>query len=405
MSSTGFSPNFTKHRRPLYELVLNMSGGPICVAALLVGSTLSKSHNIKDGIASIAVSGMLLCIYGGLVGLAGYKTGLSTGGLLERAFGKGGSPVVILVIAISLTGWYAVQTSLFGNVIHALLPKAGVLTQPNVASAWGGILMLSTALFGYRGLSFLSLFSVPLLLLLTTTGLIQALLSATATDLLQNSSRPIADAITFIFGGLAVGATCISDFTRYARRPLHVWISVVISFLIVNSYMIASGFATSAASGKGDLLFSMMSLGLGIPALLILVLGQWTTNDDNLYSSSLAIASAVPSLKKYLIVISLGLSATFFAVIGFSDYFTSYLTALGIGIPPLGGIVIVNEMLVYNNTTGMRFVRLNAFLAWGAGVWAGIFVKAGIPTLNSIVVAAIAYYLATRIEGSRKSGI
>src|SRR5690625_6821981 len=81
-----------------------------------------------------------------------------------------------------------------------------------------------------------------------------------------------------------------------------------------------------------------ITLGLGIPAILVLTLAQWTTNTSNLYSSSLGLAVLFPNTSKKLITLVAGIIATTLAILGIFDIFVVFLSFITIFIPPVGGI-------------------------------------------------------------------
>ena len=84
--------------------------------------------------------------------------------LARYPFGRKGSKIVGLVFAASMLGWFSYQCGYFGETIHLLQPDAA-WASPKVATFWGGILMMSTAIIGFKGMTLLSMHS-PLLLIM-----------------------------------------------------------------------------------------------------------------------------------------------------------------------------------------------------------------------------------------------
>lgn len=386
-------------RRPLVELILNMSGGPICVAALFAGASLASGLTVQESALAVLFGGLVLVVYGALLGLIGTRTGLSTGMLLRHTFGDVGSRVATVIITLTLVGWYAVQTGFFGDTLHAMFPNGGFLTESKVAAIWGGLLMLSTAYFGYRGLSMLSLVAVPLLVVLCAWGISRAIGDTDLQAYIPKEKNSVGNAITFIVGALAVGATTTSDITRYAKKSSHTWIVCLVSFLLVNSFMLLGGVATVVSTGSPDLMAALLKLGMGASALLILILGQWTTNDDNLYSSSLAITSSIPKLKKSSVVMVMGVVATALAALGMANHFVPFLMLLGVLIPPLGGVLLADH-LFNTSDAGSRSKKYNpiAFASWALAAFAGWLIPIGIPTITSILTAFVSFVVISRMS-------
>jgi cytosine permease len=390
-----------EQRRSLFTIGLNMMGGPICVAALLLGSSLAQSLTLRDCIVAVVCGGIVLSGYGGLLGLVGTRRGLASGMLVRETFGQGGAILLGAVVAISLGGWYAVQTAMFGDVIATLFPLGGFLTNPKVASVWGGLLMLSTALFGFRGLSILSLVSVPLLVILTVFGVWRVISGHDVLAFTPPTPGSISTIVTMLIGAFSVGATITADVTRFSRNARESWIACVAAYLVTNAFMLLSGAAIAMATGSGDLLAAMVALGMGLPALFILIAGQWTTNDDNLYSASLAITAAFPKVSKSSVVVVIGVTATVLATLGFSNLFVPFLMTLGVTIPPIGGVLIADQLVVRPRTQRKGAATALAFLSWAAGIFAGYFIPLGIPALNAIGAAFLIFSIASLMRSRR----
>src|SRR5690625_3776400 len=77
----------------------------------------------------------------------------------------------------------------------------------------------------------------------------------------------------------------------------------------------------SKALGTDDLMVIFITLGLGIPAILVLTLAQWTTNTSNLYSSSLGLAVLFQNTSKKLFTLVAVIIYTKLAIIILFDHF------------------------------------------------------------------------------------
>lgn len=394
MADYATEPVPAESRRSLASVSFVLAGVPLCVAGLLAGAAVSQILPLAQGLEAAVIGGVIVTIYAAIIGVVGARTGCSTTLLLQEAFGRIGAALVTVVLAVCLSGWYAVQTGFFGQTIQAIFPAGGVLTSTPIAALWGGLLMLSTAYFGFRGLSFLSMVAVPLIIILAVWGV-----WAATGDINLWSAKPemkgtIGQAVTLVVGSFAVGATVNADITRYSRNVMHALIATIIGFFIANVFILVSGAVTAAATGSGDLIAAMTILGLGVPALLILVLGQWTTNDNNLYAVSLNMAGAFPQLKKSHLVVVCGLGATICAVFGIADRFVPFLLWLGILIPPIGGVLIAHHVILKNrwlSAISPGRISVPAFLAWLAGSATGALLQYGAPAVNSIVTSLIVY--------------
>ena len=388
--------NDPEHRQPLLHVALVLAGGPLCVPGLLVGAALTKDLSLGGAMLAAAVGCLGVTLYAGCTGALGARTGRSTGELLYGVFGPLGARIVAGAIGVCLAGWYAIQTGFFGRTVHALFPEGGLLTSVEGAALWGGLLMLISALFGFRGLARLSVVAVPLIVLLTLTAVVKV---AWAPDLwAEKPPRPGAfgAAVTMVFGSFAIGATVNPDMTRFCRSTAHAWIATVVSFFFVSMYIFGCGAVTSLATGSGDLITAMVGLGLGAFAFTTLVLSQWTTNDNNIFYATTSLGSVLPGVKRATLVLIFGGVATLAGVLGLADGFEGFLLWLGVLIPPIGGVMIAHHALDHCrgvHSTAAVTVPLPAVTGLLMGAMIGGTLEWGSSAVNSIVAAAAVYTL------------
>lgn len=389
-------------RRPTWSVAVVAAGFCIAMSGLFTGSAMAAGLTLSEAIFAAVLGNIILAVYGGLVGAAGAHHGVSTTMLARHAFGRYGAMIIGAVWGITLVGWYSVQTGFFGQTINALWPAGGFITSVRIAALWGGLLMMVTAYIGYRGLSTLSTIAIPLLGILSLWGIVQALGMADIAGYVPPESFGIGKGITLAVGSFAVGAVVQADITRYARSSTAAWIATLLGYVVANSYIIIAGAVTSIATGDGDLPRAMLSLGLGVPALLVLIMAQWTTNDNNLYSSSLGLSNIV-RIPKPRIVLICGTAATLLGVAGVADLFVPWLSALSVLIPPIAGVLIADYYILrrsaYRFGPGTSYLGWNwmAFVAWAAGSATGFTLTAGIPALNSILATFAAYLVLMKI--------
>jgi cytosine permease len=90
----------------------------------------------------------------------------------------------------------------------------------------------------------------------------------------------------------------------------------------------------------------MLGLGWGILGMLVLVLAQWTTNDNNLYSSALAFAVIFRRWPKWVLTLGAGVIGILLALGGIYGQFPNWLMFLGVIIPPIAGIYVADYFVV-----------------------------------------------------------
>lgn len=388
-------------RRSLLSLSMVLIGFCISMAGLYTGAALIAGINIRDAIIAAIAGNVILTVYSGFVGSMGAREGVSTSMLIRHSFGSIGSKIISVIFAITLVGWYGYQCGFFGNTIHAMFPNLGFISEPVVAGIWGGLLMMTTAFVGFKGLSLLSNIAAPAIFVISGIGLAIASAKIGGWNAMlaipTEGSITIGAAITMVVGAFAVGGVIQPDVTRYAKNTKDSIVATAIGYIIAHSFVIIAGYAMCLVSGNSDVANAML-LVLGAPALIVLILAQWTTNDNNLYSSSLAFSNIIPAPKKKIVIVA-GIIATVLGAFGLVNYLTNWLLFLGTGIPPVAGIMIADYYIlnkgVYNYGKGITYkkIGIEAFIAWLLAVIVGFSFKWGISCLNSLVVGFVSYYI------------
>lgn len=401
-------------RKGFLSVAFVAAGYCICISGLYTGAAIAFGMSVKNAIVAVIVGNTILSVYGGLVGAAGVKEGVASAMLARHSFGRQGSKVIGILLAVVMLGWYAVQVGFFGSTMAALFPGGGFITSQYVAAAWGGILMMLTAYFGYKGLNLLSYIAVPAIAILSLIGVFLAVKGAGGWNEIVNITptepMTVGAAIVSIVGSFAGGAAAQSDITRYAKDAKTSWGGTIFGYLIANTFVIMAGFLITAATGESDLPVAFLAMGLGVAALLILILAQWTTNDNNLYTASLGLANCLPFTKHKIVVVT-GIAATIVGAMGLADYFTTWLSLLGVGIPPVAGVIICDYYLLrgqkYAYGPGTKYCKVNvwAFVGMFAGAIIGFTVQWGIASINSLVISIIVYYICMKIFGKANTGI
>lgn len=276
------------------------------------------------------------------------------------ALGRYGSYAVSVIVALSLFGWFGVQLDLFGSSLRNVLIDGLHIHIPSfVLVIIGGILMTTTAFIGYKAIEKLSLVAVPLLALLLIASLVRVMqgqsFQAVVDAPLTGESLTFGPAVSLIIGSLAVGVVIGPDISRYARTTKDAVISSFAGYFAGLSIVLVIAAILAKATSKTDIVEIMLDLGWGSAALIILILAQWTTNDNNLYSSALGFSAIFPKVPKSILTISAGVIGTIMALAGIYDNFIPFLNFLSAFIPPVGGIFVADFMM---NREKYQFAKL-----------------------------------------------
>jgi len=413
----GLMPVPEEQQKSNLNVMLVSAGWIIAISSLYIGGTLGLSMPFGEAVRAAILGQLIVAVIATLMGMLGAKYKVSTTLIARQAFGRHGSAIFGLVAAISLgIGWFAWQASFFGMTINTIFGANNFwLFEPKVASIWGGLLMFLTAYYGYKGLAALSYIAIPLIIILSTFGVTLAVESFggnlhSIADAQPISSRiSLIAAISSVMGGSIAGGIFFPDITRYVRGGyIKGALCAGLGYFIGGIFCIICGIIMSASvsiPGVGDVAnipAIMQALGLGIGGLMVLILGQWTTNDNNLYTGSLGLINVFNIPKKLAVVIMAAIGITISAM-NIQDYFVPFLIFLGTYIPPLAGVVLVDHWIFrgllmrdsYEFGVRTEYSKWNivALISALLGGYISTIIKIEYVSLLSILIAGAIYLL------------
>lgn len=399
-------------RQSLWSITIIRVGALATISQFMLGASLGFGMSFWEAFWATMLGSVILQVISFLLGYAGAREGLSTS-LLARwtGFGRYGSSIIGAVIAISCIGWFGVQNSVFANGI--VQATGGKLSLP-VAATITGLEVTVLVIFGFKLLSITASITVPLFLLAVGFGIYQVLSEHSILDLIgaTPAGEPLTmgAAATMVAGGFIIGAVITPDFTRFAKSGKDVFwmatIGVLIGELGIN--MIAVLLALAARTND---VVSIMVGTAGWFGALVVILSTVKINNLNLYSSSLGFTNIFDSLfniklNRGIVTLVIGIIGTVLSVIGILDYFVDFLVFLGVLVPPIAGIMLVEYFILKTHRQALDETRKEGTLpenigslhpitliAWVAGFASGYFVPLGIPSINSLVISGLVYLI------------
>ncbi|RYI27850.1 cytosine permease [Bacillus infantis] len=388
-----------KHRSGFWRMLVVMLGLTFFSASMWSGGTLGSGLTFMQFIGIVLAGNLILGAYTGALAYIAAKTGLSTHLLTRYAFGEKGSYLSSFLLAATQVGWFGVGVAMFALPVQKV---TGIDAYLLIAIA--GILMTATAFFGMKALAILSFIAVPLITILGSFSVFKATETVGGLDGLMQyqptEAIGLAAALTICVGSFISAGTLTPDFARFAQTKRSAVITTVIAFFIGNSLMFIFGAIGAIATGQSDISEVMFIQKLILPAILVLGLNIWTTNDNALYASGLGFSS-ITKISKSKVVIFNGIVGTILAMWLYNN-FVGWLTILGAALPPVGAIIMADYFIInrgkYKKFEQMTFKAVNwpAMIAWGAGVGAANFIP-GIPPVNALLGAAITFVVITKI--------
>ncbi|MEI7084611.1 cytosine permease [Pectobacterium versatile] len=399
-------------RLPFLNVALVHIGMLTALDQFMLGAVLGHSMTLSQAFLAIFIGSAIFGVVTVGLGYAGMKEGMS-GSLLARwcGFGRIGSVLIGLVIAVSLIGWFGVQNAVFAKALNfAMADKLGF----GWSAALSGIALTLLVAFGFRALRFTAKIAVPMFVIVVGYISIMTLSGHNIAELI--ASAPNGEAIsisagaTMVVGGCIVASLITPDMTRYSQKGKHVFwmtmLSIIVGEFMVNGLAIIIARALNTAD-----VVTIMSQAAGGIGLIAVIFSTLRVNDINLYSSSLGIANAIEGvtgkkLRYVSITLVIGLIGTLLSVAGILDRFIDFLTLLGVLFPPIIGVMLVDYYILRTHKTLLETSRAEgqlpdsaqtpligwpAIIASTVGAIVGLASEWGVPAFNSLLAASLLY--------------
>ncbi|WP_323109855.1 purine-cytosine permease family protein [Pectobacterium carotovorum] len=401
-------------RLPFLNVALVHIGMLTALDQFMLGAVLGHSMTLGQAFLAIFIGSAIFGVVTVGLGYAGMKEGMS-GSLLARwcGFGRIGSVLIRLVIAVSLIGWFGVQNAVFAKALNfAMADKLGF----GWSAALSGIALTLLVAFGFRALRFTAKIAVPMFVIVVGYISIMTLSGHNIAELI--ASAPNGEAIsisagaTMVVGGCIVASLITPDMTRYSQKGKHVFwmtmLSIIVGEFMVNGLAIIIARALNTAD-----VVTIMSQAAGGIGLIAVIFSTLRVNDINLYSSSLGIANAIEGitgkkLRYGSITLVIGLIGTLLSVAGILDRFIDFLTLLGVLFPPIIGVMLVDYYILRTHKTLLETSRAEgqlpdsaqtpligwpAIIASTVGAIVGLAFEWGVPAFNSLLAASLLYLI------------
>ncbi|EBI7046386.1 cytosine permease [Salmonella enterica] len=385
-------------------ILLGIAVTPVLLSSSSLGNQLSSSSLVTV----VLLGGLILTILAAITISVGEKARLPTYGIVKYAFGEKGAIAINILMAISLFGWIAVTANMFGHSVHDLLLQHGITLPVPLLVIAGCVVFVASTAFGFAVLGKVAQVAVPIIALV----LCYILYIATHSEVTAPAevvSMNTGVAVSTVVGTIIVLVATLPDFGSFVHNRKHALISAAVTFLIAYPLLYWAGATPSALSGQGSLLGAMTIFGAVLPGALLLIFACVTGNAGNMFQGTLVVSTLLTRFPKWQITIALGVLSAIVGSLDIMAWFIPFLLFLGIATPPVAGIYIADFFLYRRNgyqelvLTQEPQIKVLTFVAWilGAAVGfmtvKGLFTLTSIPSVDSIVVACIAYILLSRL--------
>ncbi|MCW2697333.1 MAG: cytosine permease [Modestobacter sp.] len=401
-------------RRSLGSVSAVWFGFPMILTNAIFGGTIVYGLGFWRGMAAIVVGNVVLALYVGALSYLAGRTGKNFALTAAETFGRRGAAIAAGFLSTVVIGWFAFQTGLTGATLHAALGWNETAT-----IALAGVLYIAITFVGIRALTVIGLIAAPLFVVLGGVALVFAARDGGFSGITSYAGGgpdagvlSIGAAITVVIAGFVDSGTMTADFTRWSRTGREAVLATLSAFpvanfiaLLVGGLIVAAGAATAPAVNGGDFLGILTSHGWVLSTLAVVFvfanLGSVCTHC--LYNGAVGWSQLTGSRMRVLTVV-LGVIGLIAALAGVWSHFATWLNLLGIFVPPIGAVLIVDQLLTrWAQRRPVSVLRVQPLLAWAIGAAGAYAVHRWAPHLSEaiagIVIGAVAYVAIQALSG------
>lgn len=387
-------------RKSLISTSIVLLGFTFFTATMWGGGKLGVAFDFKSLIGVVIAGNLLLGIYVGILGFIAYKSGLNSVLMGRFGFGDFGSKWPDFVLGFTQIGWYAWGTATVAIVFTKLLNLPEAINIPLMI--FFGFAFCWTAYIGYRGLEVLASVAVPAMCVLIIWSFVISTKKIGGMEgllaIVPTSPMGWGAAMTIVFGTFVSGGTQATNWTRFAKSANIAIFASMIAFFIGNGLMIFAGAYGAIVYQEADIVNVLATQGLLAVGILMLFLNIWTTQDNTIYNFSVAGCNLLRNSKRKRITIVGAGIGTLLAIFGMYNWLIPYLILLGTFIPPIGGVIMADFFYKHKGSyPKLKDVTFNKFNYTGIAAYVVAstvaYFSPGIPPINGIIAAVIAYIL------------
>lgn len=407
-------------RRSLVSVSAVWLGFPMILTCAVFGGMIVYSLGFWRGMLAIALGNLVLMLYVGSLSVVAGRTGRNFALTAVQTFGSRGYLVPSAFLATVVIGWFAFQTGLTGNILHTSLGW-----NERLITLLAGIGFLATTMLGIRALSVIGMIAAPVYVVLGAVAIWLAAQHTGAGSITSYaggagaSAMSLGAAVTLVIACFADSGTMTADFTRWSRSGRQAFLASASAFpfgnavaLVVGGVIVALGAATDPAKNGGSFLNILIGHGGVLVALaaafVFINLGSVCTHC--LYNGAVGWGQLTGTTMRKLTVV-LGVIGIVLAVVGIWTYFEQWLNLLGVIVPPIGTVLILDQLVLprlfpgrsERSTEPEAAVRWQPFAGWAAGSASALLTHVFAPWLSDAVVGILvtgAVFTAVYLVGS-----
>ena len=335
-------------------------GAGVSIAEILTGTYFAPLGMAK-GFLAIVVGHVIGCAMMLLAGLIGGYTGRSAMETVKMSFGRKGSLLFAALNVLQLVGWTAIM------IYDGALATNGILSVgPWVWCVVIGALILVWIAVGITDLGRINQIVMALLFLLTLVLCKVIFFGGSGAGAPAEEAMSFGAAVELAVAMPLSWLPLISDYTREAEKPFAATVASTVTYGVVSSWMYLIGMGAAIFTGQSDIAAIMVQAGLGIAALVILVLSTVTTTFLDAWSAGISSESIWDKLKGKHVAMAVTIIGTVGAILFPMDDITDFLYLIGSVFAPMIAVQIADCFLLKTDVSDREW-SVSRLAIWFVG--------------------------------------
>jgi NCS1 family nucleobase:cation symporter-1 len=388
-----------RNARPLrsFDLLAIWFGAGISIAEFWAGALLVPGVSLLQALLLIVLGHAIGNSLMGLVSMEGYDVGVPTMVLTRKALGEKGSYLPSALNYMQLIGWTAVMNIVGGKALDTVFVSLGYASNLKIWIAVMGMLNTLWALAGPRKWKWLERTSAILLLILVVWLTAVTLESVKEIDWSRGSSGlPLLQALDLVVAMPVSWLPLVADYSRLSSGAP--FLSTFLGYFASSGLFYFVGGLTNSYLGMSDPISIIAAYGLGIPALLVIILSTTTTTFMDIYSAAISFKNIRPDEPIWRQILLVGSAGLIIALLFPMEEYQWFLLIIGGAFVPLATIMIVDYYLVSKRRYDAEELiggklpkaRKTGISSWAIGFAVYMLISIYAPQIGSTIPSMIA---------------
>ena len=331
-----------------FQNALIWFGAGVSLAEILTGTSFAPL-GMARGFAAILIGHVIGCTLFFLAGLIGSRTGKSSMETVKLSFGQKGGLLFAFLNVLQLVGWTAIMIYDGALAIGGIFPVGHWVW----CAVIGGLIIVWIAA-GVTNLGWMNRIAMAALLVLTVL-LCKVIFFGNAPASVSGEAMSFGAAVELAVAMPLSWLPLVSDYTREAEKPFAATLASTVTYFTVSCWMYVIGMGAAIYTGESDIAQIMMRAGLGVAALVILVLSTVTTTFLDAWSAGISAESLCKNIHGRPTAIAVTAAGTLGAILFPMDDITGFLYLIGSVFAPMVAVQIADHFLLRRDRSSAAY--------------------------------------------------